>query len=144
MNENTVIAERKSGLGFMYCAYIVLGILLPLSSANAKGAEFFMIVFGAIIMILGAVNAVKYFRIPRVIISMDETGTLYLPHGVTVAPADITDVSYRPARSKHSTLKWGEVIISTRYGTYKLDFVAECEDVSKALTKLMYAYKEKS
>lgn len=73
---------------------------------------------------------------------MDNKGILHFPKDITLDPKDIIDVSYRRARGKHVTYDWGEVIIITHIESFKFDYVDDCEDVSKELTRMMYESKK--
>ena len=53
----------------------------------------------------------------------------------------VNDVSYRRASAKGIQYRWGSVTLSTLYGKYKFGFVADCEEVSKRLTQLVYEEK---
>ncbi|MBQ8260413.1 MAG: hypothetical protein IJY97_12715 [Clostridia bacterium] len=73
---------------------------------------------------------------------MDNKGILHLPKNVTLDPKDIVDVSYRRARGRGITYHWGEITIITHLESFKFDYVADCEDVSKELTRMMYESKQ--
>jgi len=72
---------------------------------------------------------------------LSDDNKLILPHGVTVSLYAVNDVSYRRASAKGIQYRWGSVTLSTLYGKYKFGFVADCEEVSKRLTQLLYKEK---
>ncbi len=104
--------------------------------------SFLLIILGIFMAALAGYTIVRYLRTPHTIITVDNKGILHLPKDVTLDPKDIIDVSYRCARGKSITYKWGEVIIITHLESFKFDYVDGCEDVSKELTRMMYESKQ--
>lgn len=96
------------------------------------------ILLAIVIIAIFSYNIVKYLRVPYEIVTVDNKGMLHLPKNVTLDPKDIIDVSYRRARGKGITYYWGEITIITRLESIEFDYVADCEDVSKELTRMMY------
>jgi hypothetical protein len=96
---------------------------------------------GLIVLITSLIIYIKYKKLPDCIILQDTEGCLYLPYGVAVKISDIIDVSYKKASAKGIQYKWGAIILTTRTARYKYGYVADCEDVSKMLTDMMYNYR---
>jgi len=86
---------------------------------------------------------VQYLRIPSDIIVLSENNSLLLPKGEVIPMEAVNDVSCKCARGKGIRHRWGSVTLATRYGVYRFDFVADCEDVAEVLTRMMYAAKHK-
>lgn len=96
---------------------------------------------GVLCLILGGFYSVRYLLLPNAIISLTENHQLLLPKGVTIPLETLIDVSYKRAQAKGYQYKWGKIVLQTRDHTYKFDFVADCEAVTKHLTRQMYAAK---
>ena len=121
----------------MYGVSMFFGFIL--CAINYNQASFFT---GVICIVFIGFQFVKYILTPYEIIKADENGILYLPKGVRIDPRDIVDVSYRRARAKGINYKWGKIIIATRVERYTFDYVEDCEEVSKKLTRIMYRIKD--
>ena len=141
----TVIAKKSEGLGFLYCLTAFVGLVLIGSGVfyETNSTSLLTAVFGLVVLAISVYQVVKYFRTPAEIVTIDNQGVLHLPNGVTLDPLDLVDVSYKRARGKGFQYKWGEIILSTRIDTYKFNFVDDCEQTAKELTRLMYESKKK-
>ena len=135
----TTIARKKNSAGILYVILTVAGaaILIFGICENTIGA----IIFGVVLAAVSAVLAIRYLSLPSNIIVLSDDNKLILPHGVTVSLSAVNDVSYRRASAKGIQYRWGSVTLSTLYGKYKFGFVADCEEVSKRLTQLVYEEK---
>ena len=121
----------------MYGVSMLFGFIL--CAVNYNPASFFA---GVLCVVFIGFHLVKYICTPYEIIKADENGILYLPKDVRIDPQDIVDVSYRRARAKGINYKWGKIIIATRVERYTFDYVEDCEEVSKKLTRIMYRIKD--
>ena len=137
----TTIAYKKQSAGILYIVLTVVGVGVLVAGCAAHYVT--AILMGALIVILCGVFAAKFLSLPTDIIVLSDNGTLILPKGETVSLAAINDVSYRRASARGIQYRWGSVTIVTYAGTYKYGFVADCEDVAKKLTRLVYEAKEK-
>ena len=135
----TTIARKKNSAGIFYVILTVAGaaILIFGLCENTIGA----IIFGVGLAAVSAVLAIQYLSLPSNIIVISDDNKLILPHGVTVSLEAVNDVSYRRASAKGIQYRWGSVTLSTLYGKHKFGFVADCEEVSKRLTQLVYEEK---
>ena len=134
----TTIAHKKHSAGIMYIVLALFGLgMLVYAGINPHPSA----VLGAVFLIAGGILSVQYLALPSDIIVLSGNNTLLLPKGVTIPLEAVNDVSYRRASAKGIQYRWGSLTLTTRMGTYKFAFVADCEDVSKHLTQLVYAAK---
>lgn len=133
-----VIAKKKEGILLLYFFVAFAGLFLI---AIGIAESVLLIILGIFMAAIAGYTIVRYLRTPHTIITVDNKGILHLPKDVTLDPKDIIDVSYRRARGKSVTYEWGEVIIITHLESFRFDYVADCEDVSKELTRMMYESK---
>jgi len=134
-----VIATKREGLGAMYLICTVVGvacITLGVAMPNLYSA-----LLGILLSITCGYIYAKYFSLPKVVISIDQNGCLFLPKGVVINIKDVIDVSYRRAAAKGIQYRWGDITLTTRIGKYKYGFIAECENVAKSLTEMMHKAK---
>lgn len=138
-----VVAKKKSGLLLLFGFMLLFGLVIIFAAFTKEFKAHYLIPILLAIVIIAAFsyNIVKYLRLPYEIITVDNKGMLHLPKDVTLDPKDIIDVSYRCARGKGITYHWGEITIITRFESFKFDYVDDCEDVSKELTRMMYESK---
>ncbi len=137
-----VIAKKTEGIVLMYSFSLLVGLMLiGIGAAYAETAEILMILLGIALAIISGYHIVKYLQLPHDVITVDNQGILHLPHDVTVNPADLTDVSYKRASGKGFQYKWGEIVLFTHIDSYKFDYVDNCEETAKELTRLMYESK---
>ena len=137
----TTIAYKKHSVGILYIVLTVVGIFCFLY--GLIGERFPTWLFGAVLAVVSGVLSVQYLMLPSDIIALSEDNSLILPKGETIPMEALNDVSYKCARGKGIQYRWGSITLSTRYGVYKFGFVADCEDVAKTLTRMMYAAKYK-
>ena len=139
-----VIAKKTEGIVLMYSLSVLVGLMLiGMGAVYAKAAEIVMILLGIALSAISVYHIVKYLQLPHDIITVDNQGILRLPQEVTVNPADLIDVSYKRASGKSFQYRWGEIVLSTHLDRYKFNFVDDCEDVAKELTRLMYESKNR-
>lgn len=132
------IAHKKHSAGILYIVLAIIGIVAIVFGFVRDETP--IAIFGAVLTLSAGILSVQYLSMPSNIIVLTEDNTLMLPRGVKITTASITDVSYRRASAKSIQYRWGSVTLSTSCGKYKLRFVADCEEVSKQITKLMYTY----
>ena len=139
-----VVAKKKGGLLLLYGIILLFGLVIIVAAFTKKFEAHYLIsiLFAIVIIALFSYNIVKYLRVPNEIITVDNKGILHLPKNLTLDPKDIVDVSYRRARGRGITYHWGEITIITHLESFKFDYVADCEDVSKELTRMMYESKQ--
>jgi hypothetical protein len=138
----TVIAKKTEGIVLMYSLLLLAGLMLiGIGIDYAEDARILMIIFGIAISAVAVYTIVKYLRMPHDIITLDSAGILHLPNDITLNPADLTDVSYKRAQGKGFQYKWGDIILSTHLDRYKFNFVDDCQNTAKELTRLMYESK---
>ena len=130
------IAYKKQSAGILYIVitFVGIGVLV----AGVASHHTIATLMGVLIAILGGVFAVQFCSLPSRIIVLTDNETLLLPKGKSVPLGTIHDVSYSRASARGIQYSWGSVTISTYSDTYKYGFVANCEDVAKELTRLMY------
>lgn len=135
-----VVAKKKGGLLLLFGFMLLFGLVIIAAAFTKEFEAHYLIpiLLAIVIIAVFSYNIVKYLRLPYEIITVDNKGMLHLPKGVTLDPKDIVDVSYRCARGKGITYYWGEITIITHLESFKFDYVDDCEDVSKELTRMMY------
>ena len=137
----TTIAYKKHSAGIVYIILTFVGVLLLISAIAEKLIP--MVIIGGLLTIVSAVLSIRFLMLPSNIIVLSDDDTIILPKGITVPLDSISDVSYRRASAKGIQYRWGSVTVSTYYGSYKYGFVADCEDVSKQLTQMVFEAKQK-
>ena len=139
---NTTIAYKEKGVGIICFILVSMGVLCFVYGVQQN--LFVAAICGVLLVILGFVSAVRYFLLPSQMIVLSCDGrTLILPKGVTVPVGSIMKVLYYRGKKGQIKTKWGRVTIYTYSDTYNCDFVANCEDVAKELTRLMHEAKKK-
>jgi len=137
-----VIAKKHKASGIIYFVVTLFG--LGLTTAGAFFEEALIFIFALIFTVISGYLFVLWVMLPEDIISIDNAKELNLPHGKTIMISDVIDVSYSRATARGISYRWGRIKISTRLDEYKLDFVDDCENVSKRLTDMMYRAKYES
>ena len=137
----TTIAYKKYSAGIVYIILTFVGVMLLISAIAEKLIP--MGIIGGLLTIVSAVLSIRFLMLPSNIIVLSDDDTIILPKGITVPLDSISDVSYRRASAKGIQYRWGSVTVSTYYGSYKYGFVADCEDVSKQLTQMVFEAKQK-
>ena len=138
----TTIAYKKHSAGIVYIILTVVGVMLLVTAIAEKLIPLGII--GVILTVVSAVLSVRFLLLPSNIIVLSDDNTIILSKGISVSLSAISDVSYRRASAKGIQYRWGSVTVSTYYGSYKYGFVANCEDVSKQLTQMVFEAKQKS
>lgn len=138
---NVTIAHKAHGAGCMYIIVAVLGLISIIYGFIGQSSSLGFILIGVVATVLCSFYSFRYLSLPSAIIVLTDNNTLLLPKGVTVALEELCDVSYKRASAKGIQYRWGAITLTTRSGVYKYDFVCDCEEVSKHLTRQMYAIK---
>ncbi len=134
-----VVAKKTEGILLMYGFVAFCGLFLI---AIGIAESFWLVIPGIVMAAMAGYNIVGYLCLPYEIITVDNRGILHLPKDVTLDPKDIVDVSYRRASGRGYQHEWGSVTIFTHVESFKFDYVDNCEDVSKELTRMMYESKK--
>ena len=137
----TTIAYKKYSAGIVYIILTFVGVMLLISAIAEKLIP--MGIIGGLLTVVSAVLSIRFLMLPSNIIVLSDDNTIILPKGITVPLDSISDVSYRRASAKGIQYRWGSVTVSTYYGSYKYGFVADCEDVSKQLTQMVFEARQK-
>ena len=139
-----VIARKTEGLGLLYSFTALIGLVLIGIGVfyDTTSASWLTALFGVALFAISCYHVVMICRTPTEIITVDNKGILHLPNDVTLDPADLIDVSYKRARGKGFQYKWGEIILCTHIDSYKFNFVDDCEQTAKELTRMMYESKK--
>ena len=132
-----VIAHKKSGVGFMYLACTLLALII-IGLGIGTHTAFALVPMGLAIGGFSGYIFVDYARLPYDVISIDRENNLILPKGNTVNIKDVLDVSYKRATARGIQYRWGTIKLKTRLGDFKYGYIADCEEVSKQLTDMMY------
>jgi hypothetical protein len=135
----TTIAHKNHGAGITYILLTVFALPFLVSALIYHSLPY--AILGLCAAILGGWFTILYLSLPSAIIVLSEGNTLILPKRVIVPLEAIYDVSYRRARAKRIQYRWGKIILETRLGRYKFNFVSDCEEVAKHLTRLIYEAK---
>lgn len=146
-----IIGFRKGGLGFLYIFTLFLGIGMFISGfflfdpnkeiKDSFSTVFFCFVGGPMLTLMSVVILIQYFSTSSIAISKD--GKMIKVNGKELLLSDITDVSYKKARAKNITYNFGSVIVKSKNTYYTARYIADCESVSKEITRLMYEKKNK-
>ena len=139
-----VIAKKTEGLGLLYSFTALIGLVLIGIGVfyDTTSTSWLTALFGVALVAISCYHVVMICRTPVEIITVDNKGILHLPNDVTLDPADLIDVSYKRARGKGFQYKWGEIILCTHIDSYKFNFVDDCEQTAKELTRMMYESKK--
>ncbi len=132
-----VIGCRKNGLAVLY-GFVALLSLVLIAMGIAFSGMIYVLIMGLFLLAVAGYILVNYFRIPKEAILLLDDETLGLPKGVKVKLLEIMDVSYVRAQAKGVRYKWGCVILKTAAQRYRINYLADCEEVAKELTRLMY------
>ena len=138
----TTIAYKKHSAGILYIILTFVGVMLLVSAITEKLLPLGII--GVLLTIISVILSIRFLSLPSDIIVLSEDGSLILPKGVTVSLESVSDVSYRRASAKGIQYRWGSITLLTYYGSYKYGFVADCEDVAKQLTQMVFEAKQKT
>ena len=148
------IGYRKEGLAILYIFILILGIGLFIGgciyfctclvdiSNNVQGiigSVIFGFVLGPVFTIMSIYEVGTYYSTNEHAICANEEQMSV--NGDKFLIKDIVDVSYKQARSRYTTYKYGNITIRTKSKTYYVRNIADCEVVSKEITKLMYEKK---
>jgi hypothetical protein len=133
------LAYKKHGAGALYIIITTIGVISMLIGVATDDIKF--VIMGFVAAILCGILSIQYLTIPPEIIVLCEDGTLILKKGVRIKLEDLVDVSYRRASARGIQYRWGSVTLTTKIKKFKFGFVANCEDVAKNLTRLMYEAK---
>lgn len=136
-----VIAHKRSGVGFMYLVCTLLGLIFVGVGFYTSGEALLIAFMGLVVTGISAYIFISYLALPYAVITLDRENNLHLPKNKTVAINDVLDVSYRRASARGIQYKWGSVTLTTRLGSFKYGYIADCEEVAKRLTDLMYQAK---
>ena len=137
----TTIAYKKHSAGIVYIILTFVGVMLFISAIAEKLIP--MGIIGGLLTVVSAVLSIRFLMLPSNIIVLSDDNSIILPKGITVPLDSISDVSYIRASAKGIQYRWGSVTVSTYYGSYKYGFVADCENVSKQLTQMVFEAKQK-
>lgn len=134
-----VIAERKSGLLFLYGFCLFCGLFAIVVGFIYKDIDTEMFITGILLTIISLILVIRIASTPKNIIVYDtEDNNLIINKKTVISIKNLFDVSYKRASAKAIQYRWGTVIINK---TIKCRYVSECEEVSKRLTHLMYTKK---
>ena len=139
------IAHKKQSAGILYiiCTIIFVFILAKMiESIEMTGEDIFLILVFSVITVFSLVLSIQFLLLPSELIILGNDQTLILPKGVTVSLESIDEVTFKRAKAKNGRYRWGSVKLLTYHGTYKVNFVADCEDVAIALNKLVRKAKK--
>ena len=133
------LAYKKHGAGALYIIITIIGVISMLIGVAIDDIKF--VIMGLAAAILCGILSIQYLTIPSEVIVLCEDGTLILKKGVRIKLEDLVDVSYRRASARGIQYRWGSITLTTKIKKFKFGFVADCEDVAKDLTRLMYEAK---
>lgn len=138
------IGYRKNGIGIVYLFALILGIVLAVSgiflATNDSLFECIMFILGGILVgVFSIIEMIEFYSTKSNVISISDENIKVNDN--VFAIKDIIDVSYKKARSRYCTYNYGTITIITVNNRYTAQFVADCEIVSKKITKLMYEKK---
>lgn len=135
------IGEKQRGIEYIYVMlFIVSSAFIIVGIETVKViSSFLMVIIGIILVIWSIWTYIDIVRTPKVIIEYNKMdSTIILKKSIIISIISIKDVSYIKARNKGVTYKWGKIIIETSGEKYQCNYVKDCEEVAKTITKLMY------
>ncbi len=138
-----VVAKKTEGLGLLYSFTALIGLVLASIGVfyDTTSTSLLTALLGVALVAISCYYVVMFCHTPGEIITVDSKGILHLPNDVTLDPADLTDVSYKRARGKGFQYRWGDIVLCTHLDSYKFNFVDDCEETAKELTRMMYESK---
>ena len=143
------IGYKKSGLGIAYIFVLILAVVMFGAGCffpfALKKFDYSIIMFflgGILAGIYSVVQLIEFYSTKPDVISTN--GEKMMVNSNVFKISDIVDVSYRKARYRGGEYNHGNITITTKDSSYVAQFVANCESVSKEITKLMYEKKNLS
>ncbi len=140
------IGYRKDGIGIAYIFVLILAIVMfgagCFFPVALKEFDYSIIMFflgGLLAGIYSVVQLIEYYSTKPDVITTN--GEKMMVNSNVFKISDIVDVSYRKARYRYGEYNHGNITITTKDASYVAQFVANCESVSKEITKLMYEKK---
>lgn len=138
---NRVIGRKSIKIGLLYGTFACLGIfvLIELLPAIFQGGHVDVIPLAIVsaFEFICFVISFFYFKVPMKPIIQKSYEEIYLPgYKKSVFMSEITDISCKRARARGGYFNWGTILISTKEETYKLRFMADCENTATILHRL--------
>lgn len=133
-----IIARKRGGVGFMYLVCALVGLILTASAFIDMGEMLPLLILGIPLTVISTYIFISYLALPYNVITLDKDNKLHLPKGVTLVLTDLLDVSYVRASARSIQYKWGSLLLTAKQGKFKYGYIADCEEVAKRLTDMMY------
>lgn len=135
------IGKKKENIQFIYVMIFLIACILMIFALKSPKSisSSIMIVTGLFLAIYAMWIFIDIIKTPKIVIEYNERdSTVIIKKNIIISISSIKDVSYVKARSKGITYGWGKIIIETNNVKYQCNYVENCEQVAKMLTKLMY------
>lgn len=137
-----IALKEKFPITFYIISFILGIIILIIGFSNTfKSSSFIFCVFGMVLLIISIYYFVIFIKTPNIIISINDNNELILPQNVRINCNELIDISYKKTTAKGYSYSYGKIIIDSKKGTYTYNFVKDCENTCKELTRLMYENK---
>ncbi len=137
-NDYEVIA-RKMKVGGLYLFAMIMGLIVIFFAVCILWfyllQAIFIMLTGVILAVLSGVIYARIAKTPEIIITRNGD-SLTIPCG-SYKISSIDNVIARRAHGRGISYNWGKVIITIEGTEYKLNYVADVENVQKRLIELM-------
>lgn len=140
------IGYRKSGIGIAYIfalifgvGLIIVGCFIAIASKDMANESVVFLLGGILVVFYAIIQLIEFHYTKQNVISTD--GEKMKINDNEFFIKDIVDVSYRKESYRGGQYNHGDITVKTKDSCYIAQFVADCEAVSKEITKLMYEKK---
>ena len=135
-NTEITIGKRKNGIEIIYWVILAAGLGIFVLSKRL----YVMAILGVFMIIVAIFILSQYSKTPKEAIKLCSDGNLIFKQN-KILISNITDVSYRRAKARRGTYTFGKIIVSVGEKNYEVNFIDDCEAVSKEITRIVYDYK---
>lgn len=132
-----ILATRSKNVGLLYTFGLLIGIFTMLFVF----LHLFFLLAGMLITVIAVIILLQYHKVHPTPILLNEDNVIIINNNLHIKLNDIIDVSYTRANGRQIHYKWGDVTIRTHNKIYKIDYINDCEKVSKELNELIYKSK---
>lgn len=133
-----ILATKSTKIVSLYIFCLIMGIIILFIGFYITYAFF----LGILLTLISLGIVIDYFHTSKTPIMLNDKNQLILPKSIILELSDIKDVSYRRASARGIQYKWGTVKIISTKGEFKFRYLENCEEVAKAILKLVYQVKE--
>lgn len=132
-----VIAYKKQSAGIIFIICTIFWLLILIKALESNGNDILFILIFSALSIIALIGSVHFLLLPSKLIILTNHQILILPKGITIPLNSIKDVSCKRFTLKGCPYRWGSVTILTDTGKHKIHYVADCQNVTIQLNKLV-------